>query len=90
MVNQQNPYKIINVILQFFPVTFTRYYDIFLCKKCTIYFNTIKQVNPNSDLNILTGFISLLSKRTPKNLTKYFSRQKHYKFKMAANYSLGA
>ena len=31
--------------------TLTRYYDIFLWKKCTIYFNIMKQVNVNSDLN---------------------------------------
>ena len=31
--------------------TLTRYYDIFLCRKCTIYFNIMKQVNVNSDLN---------------------------------------
>jgi hypothetical protein len=31
--------------------TLSRYYDIFLCKKCRIYFIIMKQVNVNSDFN---------------------------------------
>ena len=50
-----------------------------LCKKCTIHFNTIKQVNANSDLNTLKGFISLLIKRTPKNIAKIFFPPKYSK-----------